>query len=86
MTSKRTNNRRLFPAAKSPRPDHYKGRQDEAKERLEAWNKLSPQEQLKALDSRPGESKKQRARLLAKINKTTAVEPTATVTATQAED
>jgi hypothetical protein len=73
MLSKRQNNRRLFPGAKSPRPDHHKGRQTEAKERNEAWAALSPEKQLEVLATRPGESKRQRARILAKMNK--AVQP-----------
>lgn len=73
--SKRQNNRRLFPGARSPRPDHYEGRKNEAKERLEAWQKLTPQQQLAALDSRPGASKRQRARILAKLNNGNTVVP-----------
>jgi hypothetical protein len=69
MLSKRQNNHRLFPGAKSPRPDHYKGRQEEAKARLEAWAALSPEKQLAALDTRPGESKRQRARILQAMEK-----------------
>lgn len=38
-------------------------RRKEAEARQEAWQKLSVREQLAALDSRPGGSKKQRARL-----------------------
>ncbi len=51
-----------------PRPDNKKHKQAEAKERLEAWTKLSPKEQLKALDGRPGGSTKQRARILARTD------------------
>jgi hypothetical protein len=55
-----------------PRPDNNKSKQDEAKERAEAWQKLSPVQQLKALDARFGEGKgagRQRARILAGIEK-----------------
>jgi hypothetical protein len=37
----------------------------EAVERQSAWANLSPKQQLAELDRRPGESKKQRARILA---------------------
>ena len=52
-----------------PRTDLKEMRVREAAERLEAWQKLTPEQQLKALDSRPGESKRQRARLEALIEK-----------------
>lgn len=35
----------------------------EATERQEAWTTLTPKQQLAELDRRPGESKKQRARI-----------------------
>lgn len=52
-----------------PRTDLKDLRIKEAAERQEAWSKLTPEAQLKALDSRPGESKRQRARLEALIEK-----------------
>lgn len=44
-------------------PRRVELRQKQAKERQEAWAKLTPQEQLAHLDKRPGESKRQRERL-----------------------
>ncbi len=52
-----------------PRPDNNKIKREEAAERQEVWSKLTPEQQLKALDLRPGESKCQRARLEALIEK-----------------
>jgi hypothetical protein len=65
--SKKQNSKRRH-TGPGPRPDNRKHRQEEAKERLEAWTKLSPHAQLKALDGRPGGSKKQRARIQARID------------------
>jgi hypothetical protein len=67
MPNKQNNERRY--TGGGPRPDLRKLRQDEAKERQAAWDKLTPQEQLKALDGRPGGSKRQRARLEAIIER-----------------
>lgn len=64
--SKRMNNKRRF-SGDGPRPDNLKHKQDEAKERQEFWSKLSAQEKLNFLDRRPGEAKKQRARILAQV-------------------
>lgn len=65
--SKKTNlHPRKFPGAKSPRPDNYKFRVEEATERQTAYDKLSIQERLDRLDSRLGKgvgARKQRARL-----------------------
>jgi hypothetical protein len=66
--SGKTNKTRKFFGG-GPRPDNLKHKQEEAKERQEAWAKLSPSDQLKALDRRPGESKSQRERILARIEK-----------------
>lgn len=52
-----------------PRPDFTGLKRKEAAERLRSWTKLTPEAQLKALDRRPGESKRQRARLAALIEK-----------------
>jgi len=55
-----------------PRPDNTEIKRKEALERNEAWAKLSPVQQLKALDSRFGEGKgaaRQRARIQAKIDR-----------------
>jgi hypothetical protein len=60
---------RSFPGARCARPDNKKLHQDEARERQEAWAKLSPQEQLRALDGRPGESRNQRARIQARVDR-----------------
>lgn len=49
-----------------PRPDNNEIKQNEANERNAAWSKLSPKEQLEALDRRLGKgigAQKQRARL-----------------------
>lgn len=43
--------------------------QREADERLTAFTNLTPKQRLKVLDSRPGESKKQRAKIAALIEK-----------------
>jgi hypothetical protein len=64
----KTNNTRRFSGG-GPRPDNNEIKQREAKERAEAWSSLTPQQQLAALDRRPGESKRQRARLQALIEK-----------------
>lgn len=40
----------------------------EGEERLLNWRSLTPMQQIAELDKRPGESKKQRARILAKFN------------------
>lgn len=42
-------------------------KQEEIQERLDYWRSLSLQEQLKELDKRPGNSIKQRQKILAKI-------------------
>lgn len=39
----------------------------EATERQAEWSALSPKQQLSELDKRPGDSKKQRARIQAKM-------------------
>jgi len=44
----------------------------EAAERQKAWDALSPSAQLKLLQTRPGESKKQRAKIEARVSKETA--------------
>jgi hypothetical protein len=43
---------------------------DEAKARQLAWTTLTPQQRLASLDTRPGQSKKERARILASMNTT----------------
>ncbi len=63
------NNFRRFKGG-GPRPDHNDYKKSEAKERDEAWRKLTPAEQLVALDRRLGAGKgatKQRARILAQV-------------------
>ena len=68
VTMSKTNNDRRFSGG-GPRPDNNEIKFKEGQERLEAWTKLTPEQQLKALDSRPGESKRQRARLQSLIEK-----------------
>lgn len=61
------NNRRLYPGAKQP-AHKAKFRQEEAKERQQYWEQLSPIQKLNALDLRLGVgigAKKQRKRLAA---------------------
>lgn len=47
-----------------PRPDRSAQKRKEAAERLERWQKLSPAAQLAVLAERPGNSTRQRARIL----------------------
>lgn len=59
------NSKRRFSGG-GPRPDNNELKRSEAKERQEVWSKLSPKEQLAALDARLGKgigATKQRARL-----------------------
>ena len=68
LKGKKTNNRR-HPGIKGIRPDNKEHKRAEAKERLDAWQKLSGQDQLAVLNTRLGKdigAKKQRARILAK--------------------
>lgn len=64
----KTNNERRFEGG-GPRPDNNEIKRKEAILRQNEWEKLSPEQQLKALDSRPGESKRQRERLTTLIEK-----------------
>lgn len=48
------------------RPDKKYQRQEEAKQRVEAWRQLSPQEQLESLNKRRGNSMRQRTKILEK--------------------
>jgi hypothetical protein len=62
---KKQNNRRN-PGARGRAPHNAKFRKEESLARNEAWQKLSPKEQLALLDTRLGEgvgAKKQRARI-----------------------
>ncbi len=55
-----------------PRTDRKAARVSAMQKRLDEWRKLSPSEQLKALDERLGKGKgaaKQRARLAEKLTK-----------------
>jgi hypothetical protein len=61
------------------RPDRRESRQRDAFERQKAWIGLTPKQQLQALDSRPGESKKQRAKIEAQRAKEKAPAPSAPV-------
>jgi len=65
------NNDRVFSGG-GPRPDNRKHKQEEASQRLEAWNKMSPTQQIAELDRRLGKdtgAKKQRARISARMNR-----------------
>ena len=67
----KNNSNRVYDGG-GPRPDNAAHKRAEAKERAEAWQKLSPVQQLKALDTRFGAGKgatKQRARLVAQIDR-----------------
>lgn len=63
------NNNRKFPGIRGRRPDLKAYRKEEADKNILAWRKLSPQEQIAALDERLGVgvgAVKQRARILKK--------------------
>jgi hypothetical protein len=47
-----------------PRPDHNECKQREAKERDAAWRKLTFEQQLIALNDRPGQCERQRQRIV----------------------
>ena len=69
--NRKDNSKRRFTGG-GPRPDNRKHKQEEAKERAEAWQKLSLVQQLKRLDEIFGEgkgAKKQRAKIEARINR-----------------
>ena len=64
MLGKKTNNRKY--SGGSRRPDKTKFRREEAKERQEAWNALSPAQKIARLDAKLGAgvgAEDQRARL-----------------------
>lgn len=64
------NSKRRY-SGSGPRPDNNEIKASEAKDRNDAWAKLSPVQQLKALDERLGKgvgAAKQRARLQARID------------------
>lgn len=63
------NNDRKFPGERGPRADRAETKRQEAKERLEYWQSLSSADQLKKLDKRPGESRRQRERIAARKQK-----------------
>lgn len=48
-------------------PDRKRLKQKEAQSRQAAWSLLSPEEKLRSLDSRPGNSKKERNRIIKHI-------------------
>ena len=52
-------------------PDNKHRKQTEAKIRQTEWNKISPTEKLRALDRRPGASKKERARIIKHVGANT---------------
>jgi len=69
---RKENNVRRYPGKGGSKhnPVRIEERCKEAKERLEAWQKMSPQDQLATLDRRCGSGKgaaKQRARIAARI-------------------
>jgi len=66
-----------------PRPDHNDYKKSEAKERDAAWRKLTPTEQLAALDRRLGKgvgAAKQRTRIEAQIAAAHKAAPAAALT------
>ena len=69
IVQNKKNNKRKYPEVKGRRPDLKEIRCEEALERTLAWQKLSPEEQLKSLDRRGHAAKKQRARITALLNK-----------------
>ena len=84
--TKKDNSRRLFPGVGGSRhnPTTIKTKRAEAKVRQEAWARLSPQEQLDALDVRLGTgvgATRQRARIIARL-KAKAAKPTKDETST----
>ena len=75
--SKNNNGRRF--SGSGPRPDNNELKASEAKERNEAWAKLSPAQQLESLDRRLGKgvgAAKQRAKLQRLINEPQRQQPT----------
>ena len=65
------NSKRKFSGG-GPRPDHASDKREQAIERDKAWSRLTPQQQLDALDRRLGKdlgAARQRARLTALIEK-----------------
>jgi hypothetical protein len=69
--TRHTNDRR-YPNCKSPRPDKYKFRQEEAAERLAAWRALSTSDKIALLDRRLGAgigATKQRSALQEQLQK-----------------
>lgn len=67
---KRDNSRKC--SGGGPRPDNNDSKRREATERDEAWQKLTPEQQLEALDRRLGKGQgatKQRARLAASLER-----------------
>ena len=77
----KSNNTRRYPGSKDAngkyhsnggsacRPDHKAAKRREAKERQAVWDATSPANKLKELKLRPGESRKQVARILASMAK-----------------
>ena len=77
----RKNNSRRYPGAKSPRPDNYKFRKDEAKERQEAYDKLTTSSKLENIDKMFGVgigAKKQRAKLAKKLEEEKVIKTSST--------
>ena len=74
---KRENNDRKFPGANGPRPDNYKMKVAEGKERQEHYDTLSVEKKIEMLDIRLGKdqgAKKQRAQFAALLEKKNTVE------------
>ena len=48
-------------------PKTVEQKREEAQERQAAYDKLSPEDRLARIETRPGESKRERAKLMSKI-------------------
>lgn len=83
LGGRKQNNERRYPGKGgcNHNPVRIDERRAEAKERAEAWSKLTTQQKLAALDRRLGKdvgAKKQRAKIVAPVNKVVQVEQTKT--------
>ncbi len=72
MSGRTNGTARRHPGIKGRRPDLREFRQKEAQERLNAWQSLPADDQLRSLDARLGKgtgARKQRARILREMSK-----------------